>query len=110
MRLELQQAYAKGCADCQWNKSSTMHPSSPLHPLSIPDQYGDSVAMDFIGPLPPDSKNNTIVTFTDQLGSNIYLAATSSSIKAEDLALIFFNKWYCKNGLPLVSSQNRWLK
>jgi hypothetical protein len=53
------------------NKSSTRKPTGPLHPLSIPDDRGDSVAIDFIGPLPLDKNFNCILSMTDCLGSDI---------------------------------------
>jgi hypothetical protein len=107
MRHDLQNAYVKGCADCQRNKSITTLPSGPLHPLPIPDQRGDSVAIDFIGPLPPDDGYDTIITLTDRLGSDIRLVPSKASLTAEELAVVFFDEWYCENGLPLEIVSDR---
>lgn len=71
MRRDLEQGYVKSCLDCQRNKSATTKLLGPLHPLPIPDQCGDSVAIDFIGPLPEDDHKNCIITFTDRLGSDV---------------------------------------
>ena len=71
MRCDLETAYVPGCAKCQHNKASTSKPIGPLHSLLVPDQRGDSVAMDFIGPLPLDGEFDTILTLTDHLGSNV---------------------------------------
>jgi Integrase zinc binding domain len=71
MRKHLEQAYVPSCPDCQRNKSRTNKPFGPLHPLPIPEQRGDSVAIDFIGPLPMDNGFDTIITFTDRLNSDI---------------------------------------
>ena len=101
MRRDLESAYIPSCADCQRNKSSTSKPVGPLHPLPIPDGRCDSVAIDFIGPLPLDNGFDTIITFTDRLGSDIQIIPSVSSLTAEKLAEIFFDKWYCENGLPL---------
>ena len=57
-------------------------------------------AMDFISPLPEDNGNNCVITFTNCLGSNIQLAVTHMNIYADELASIFFGKWYCENSLP----------
>jgi hypothetical protein len=92
MHHDLQHAYVKGCADCQCNKSSTILPSGPLHPLPIPDQQGDSVAMDFVGPLPLDDGCDTIITFTDRLNSDIWLVPSHSNLTAEELATVFFDE------------------
>jgi hypothetical protein len=107
MRHDLQYAYVKGCADCQRNKASTSLPSGPLHLLPVPDQRGDSVVMDFIGPLPPDDDCDTIITFTDRLGSDIRLIPSRADLTAEELAVIFFDEWYCENGLPLEIVSDR---
>jgi len=95
MWQDLEEGYVKSCPDHQGNKSSTTKPLGPLHPLPVPDQQGDSVAIDFIGPLPEDEGKNCIVTFTDRLGSNIRVIPTHTDITAEDLATLFFNEWSC---------------
>jgi hypothetical protein len=35
-----------------------------------------------------------------QIGSDVRIIPTNINITAEDLAVIFFNNWYCENGLP----------
>ena len=73
----------------------------PLHPFPVPDACGQSIAMDFIGPLKDDSGYNYILSITDRLGADIHIVPTHIDITAEDLAVIFFNVWYSENGLPL---------
>ena len=109
MRRDLEQSYVASCPDCQWNKSLTIKLYSPLHPLPIPNQCGDSIAIDFIWPLPEDDKKNCIVTFRDHLGSDIQLIPTRTDITAEELTYLLFNKWYCENGLPtdIVSDRDK---
>jgi hypothetical protein len=101
MRRDLEAAYIPSCTQCQRNKSATTRPAGPLHPLPIPDKRGDSVAMDFVGPLPPDEGYDCILTMTDRLGADIRIIPTHCNITAKDLAVLFFNHWYCENGLPL---------
>jgi hypothetical protein len=109
MHRDLKQGYVPSCPDCQCNKSSTTKPYGPLHPLPIPGQHSDSVAIDFIGPLPDNDGKNCIITFTDRLGSDIQLVAAQTDITTQDLAYIFFNRWYCENGLPsdIVSDRDK---
>ena len=107
MRKHLEQAYVPSCPDCQRNKSTTQKPFGPLHPLPIPEQRGDSVAIDFIGPLPPDGDFNSIITFTDRLNSDIQIIPSNTNLTAEQLADVFFDKWYCENGLPLEIISDR---
>jgi hypothetical protein len=57
--------------------------------------------MDFIGPLPPDEGFDCILSITDRLHSDICIIPTWTNISAKELAVIFFNNWYCKNSLPL---------
>jgi hypothetical protein len=38
---------------------------SPLHPLPIPESRADSVALDFIGPLPLDEGFGCILSIMD---------------------------------------------
>ena len=78
-----------------------MRPAGPLHPLPIPDQQGDFVTMNFIGPLPEDNGFNCILTMTDRLNANIQIIATWTDITVPDLAAVFFDRWYCENGLLL---------
>ena len=107
MRKDLQTAYIPACTECQQNKGRTGKPLGPLHPLPIPDGRGDSIAIDFIGPLPRDDGFDAIVTITNHLGSNIRIAPTHMDITAERFATQFFNLWYCENGLPLNIVSNR---
>jgi hypothetical protein len=108
MHHDLQHAYVKGCTQCQRNKATTVLSSRPLHPLLIPDQCRDLVAMDFVGPLLEDDGCDTVITFTNRLNSDIRLVASHSDLTAEELAVIFFDEWYCENGLPLdiISDRN----
>ena len=101
MRRALQHAYIPSCTECQKNKSNTRKPIGPLHPLPIPDRRCDSIAINFVGPLPIDNGFDCLLTITDRLGSDIRVIPTMCSLTAERLADIFFKNWYCENGLPL---------
>ena len=101
MRSDLEQGYIPSCADCQRNKSTSKKPTGPLHPLPVPDERCESISMDFIGPLPLDEGHDCILTITDRLGSDIRIIPTSINLTAPQLAIIFFDHWYCENGLPL---------
>ena len=109
MRKELESAYVPSCIECQRNKSSTTKPIGPLHPLPVPDARCDSVAIDFIGPLPMDEGFNYLMTLTDRLGSDVRLVPCTTSLTAEGLAEKFFVNWYCENGLPtdIISDRDK---
>ena len=109
MRKDLEEGYIPSCIECLKNKSSTSKPTGPLHPLPVPDDRCQSIAMDFIGPLPLDRGCNCILTITDRLGSDVRLIPTSINLSAKELAILFFDHWYCENGLPdnIVSDRDK---
>ena len=76
MRTDLEDGYIPSCIECQRNKSSTSRPGGPLHPLPVPDDRCQSIAMDFIGPLPDDKGFNCILTISDRLNSEFHLIPT----------------------------------
>lgn len=86
---------------CQCNKGQTSKPKGPLHLLPVPKSRGNSVCLDFMGPLPEDEEFNCVLMITDCLGSDVCIIPTRMNISAQKLASIFFSEWYCKNGLPL---------
>jgi hypothetical protein len=87
------------CADCLRNKSPTTRLASP--PLLVPDQCRSSIAIDFIGPLPLDEGFDCILSITDHIGSDVHIIPMRSNITTDKLAVVFFNNWYCKNGLTI---------
>jgi len=109
MHRDLEKAYIPSCQDCQRNKSRTTKPPGPLHPLLIPDSRGSSVAMDFVGPLKPDQGFDCILTITDRLGADVCIIPTQMNISAENLAVLFFDNWFCENGLPaeIISDRDK---
>ena len=109
MRKDLEEGYIPSCVECSRNKSSTSKPTGALHPLPVPDERCQSISMDFIGPLPLDQGHDCILTITDRLSSDIRIIPTSTKLTAKDLAVLFFDKWYCENGLPsdIVSDRDK---
>src|ERR1700733_12865170 len=97
---DLEHTYIPSCVDCLRNKSWTTKVVGPLHPLPILDPRAASIAMDFIGPLPLNNNLDCILSIMDCLGANIQIIPTKINITTEDLTLIFFDHWYCENGLP----------
>lgn len=109
MRKDLTCGYIPGSTDCQCNKSTTSKSHGPLHPLPVPRERFELVAIDFIGPLPKDDGFDVIVTMTDCLGTDIQLAACTTDMSAEDFAYLFFDKWYCENSCPqeIISDRDK---
>ena len=48
-----------------------------------------------------------IVMFTDCLGADVRVLPCTTTMTVEELADIFFNGWYCNNGLPLDVMSDR---
>jgi hypothetical protein len=92
MRCDLENAYIPSCAECQQNKSHTSKPTSPLHPLPVPDDRFDTVALDFIGPLPEEHGKDTMLTMMDPLGTDIRTTTTHSTYTAAQVAVILFDE------------------
>lgn len=66
MKRDLYWYYIPGCEGCQRNKGKTSkNAKGPLHPLPVPDSRCESIAMDFIGPLPEDEGFLCILSITD---------------------------------------------
>lgn len=83
--------------------------AGPLHPLPVPDKRFNLVVIDFIGPLPKDDGYDAIMTMTDCFGADIQIIPCTTDITAENLAYLFFDKWYCKNSCPkeIISDRNK---
>ena len=100
MRKNLLSGYIPSCANCQRNKSLTTKPAGLLHPLPVPDHHFQSVAIDFVGPLPLDHGFDSIVIMTDRLGADIQIIPCKTTMTVEQFAVIFFDRWYWENGCP----------
>jgi hypothetical protein len=85
MRRDLEDSYIPACPECVRNKSRMTKPAGPLHPLPVPDHRGDSIAIDFIGPLPMEHGYDGIMTITDRLGADIRLIPCRMKMKAREL-------------------------
>jgi hypothetical protein len=108
MQRDLEEAYIPSCEECQRNKSVTKRPAGPLHPLPVPDRWGECIAMDFVGPLPPGDGYDGVLTITNRLGgSDVRIVPIRMDISAEHLAVVFFDHWFCENSLPLEIVSDR---
>lgn len=64
--------------------------------------------MDFVGPLPEEDGYNGIMTITDRFGAaDLQLVPIRMDMTAEGCARLFFEKWFCENGLPLELISDR---
>lgn len=99
--------FVRACHSCQQANASTKKPVGPLHPLPVPRDKFDDIAMDFVGPLPSAGGHDYLLTITDWLTGFIELVPCSTTLNARDLALLFWNCWVSRYGLPLSITSDR---
>lgn len=63
-------------------------PPGPLHPLPVPDKIFESIALDFMGPLPMDNGYDMIVSMMDCLGADLQLVACNTM---EEFMVVLFS-------------------
>lgn len=107
MRKDLESSYVPSCAECQRNKSTTKTASGPLHPIQSPDDRLASIGIDFVGPLPEDDGYNCIATVSCRLGADYRFIPCTTSITAEEFAVLWIDEWYCENGMPRETFMDR---
>ena len=56
----------------------------------MPDNCCNSVAIDFVGPLPLEEGYNSLVTFTNRLRSDIRIIPMTTLLTAKKFILLFF--------------------
>ena len=77
----------RSCGTCQAVKPSTQLPMGLLHTLPVPGQPWESIAMDFIGPLPPSpTGENFLWVIIDRMTSLVHLVPIKTSTDAAELA------------------------
>ncbi|GMF46094.1 unnamed protein product [Phytophthora fragariaefolia] len=87
--------YVRTCETCQRVKPA------PLASLPVPSGCWQSISMDFVFGLPPDSAGNTgVVVFVDWLSKMAHLAAVPDTIDGEGTATLFLDRVFRQHGLP----------
>ena len=92
--------YVTTCHSCQKNKPSHQFPVGLLKPLEIPARHWSHVSMDFIGPLPKSNGYNAITVVVDKLTKLVHLIATTTTVTAKEVALLFFDNVVRLHGVP----------
>ncbi len=94
-------AYCTACDACQRNKSSNKKPHGLLQPLPVPEQYWDSVSMDFVTGLPETPRDHdAILVVVDRLSKMAYFLACRTQITALETAYLLFDRVFAQHGLP----------
>lgn len=96
--------YCDSCQTCSRSKPANQKPYGLLDPLPIPARPWESIAMDFISPL-PESKNrdgtfDSITIIIDLLTAMVHLIPSRTDYKAKQIAEMTFESIYKLHGLP----------
>jgi len=81
--------FVKQCLICQQAKSSNSLPSGLLHPLPIPEQIWEDIAMDFITGLPNASGFTVIMVVVDRLSKYVHFAPLKADYTSVQVAELF---------------------
>jgi hypothetical protein len=72
-----------------------------LHPNTVPSCPFQVVTIDFIVQLPATRQGHTAICgITCALSGRVRLIPTVNEVTAEDVATIFFNRWFRDFGMP----------
>ena len=88
------------CKNCQANKSTRLKYQGLLHTLPVPDRPWQSIAMDFMGPLPISEGYTMIWVIIDRLTSMTHIVPIKDTITANELAYKFLDEVVRLHGLP----------
>ncbi|KAG2875962.1 hypothetical protein PC115_g23761 [Phytophthora cactorum] len=93
--------YVRAYEVCQRVKPAAFS-QALLQSLSTPSECWQSISMDFVFGLPPDSKRRTgVVVFVDQFSKMVHLAAVPAEVTAVQTARLFVDMVFKHHGMPL---------
>ena len=93
--------HVQECDACQRTKSVNHPPIGRLQPLPIPSRAWESIAMDFLGPLPEStSGHDMILIIIDRLTKMAIFIPTYSTASSKDTAELFLREVFRYYGLP----------
>ena len=105
------QKYVKSCHLCQTKKTSPTKQYGKNHPLPVPDKPWEQVSMDFLVNLPSSALNeqkyNSLFVVEDMLSHQAHLIPTTTTVKAEGVAKLYFDQIYRLHGLPRAIVSDR---
>lgn len=78
------------CGQCQMTKSSNQKAQGLLHTLPIPGKPWESVAMDFVGPLPLSEGYDYLMVVICRLTSMVHLVKTRTRASASETADLYY--------------------
>ncbi|KAG2882201.1 hypothetical protein PC115_g22013 [Phytophthora cactorum] len=93
--------YVRACEVCQRVKPAAFS-QAPLQSLPTPSECWQSISVDFVFGLPPDSKRRTgVVVFVDRFSKMVHLAEVPVEVTAVQTARLFIDMVFKHHGIPL---------
>jgi hypothetical protein len=93
-------AFCNSCGKCQMIKTINQRPAGLLHSLPIPGRPWESIGIDFMGPLPPSKGYDYLMIVICRLTSMLHLIATNTTVKATEIAMLYYRDIVRLHGLP----------
>ncbi|KAG3129125.1 hypothetical protein PC128_g26902 [Phytophthora cactorum] len=89
--------------DFYWNHQyKWVRKYAPLQSLPTPPECWQSISMDFVFGLPPDSKRRTgVVVFVDRFSKMVHLATVPAEVTVVQTARLFVDMVFKHHGMPL---------
>ncbi|KAL4312967.1 hypothetical protein GQ457_01G036970 [Hibiscus cannabinus] len=108
MRKDVRQ-FVSECQVCQRMKNDSLAPSGLLHPLNIPNQVFEDIALDFITGLPKSNGKEVILVVVDRLSKYGHFFALPRHFNAEYVARVMVQGVIKLHGIPrsMVSDRDR---
>lgn len=95
------------CGHCHMSKPTNQKPSGLLHSLPIPTRPWESIAMDFVGPLPKSNGYDYLLLIIDRFSSMVHLIPTKTTVTATDVAVKYINEIVRLHGVPRTIVSDR---
>ncbi|KAG3055092.1 hypothetical protein PI125_g25760 [Phytophthora idaei] len=93
--------YVRACEVCQRVKPAAFS-QAPLQSLPTPSECWQSISVDFVFGLPPDSERRTgVVVFVHRFSKMVRLAAVPAEVTAVQTARLFVDMVFKHHGMPL---------
>jgi Integrase zinc binding domain len=94
-------SYTKTCDLCLRTKVQRQKPMGELHLLSIPEDWWETISMDFFSELPDAHGYNVTMNIVDSVSKRAHFIPTNTTITAAGKARLFLHRVWKYHGLPL---------
>lgn len=100
------QDFVRACSICQHNKTTNLHPTGLLQPLSVPEQVWEDITMDFIEGL-PRVNGKTVILTVDRFFKCAHFIPLAHPYTTATVTRAFFTDVVRLHGLPATIVSNR---